>query len=65
MRESIETGNYANGIKRLNALGGSSEGISVYVAYLGANNIQAAADKAGVTAETVSSRLACAGMRQE
>lgn len=65
MRDSLETGNYANGIKRLNGLGGSTEGISVYVAYLGVNDIQAAAAKAGVTAGTVSSRLACAGMRQE
>lgn len=65
MRESLETGNYADGIKRLNGLGGASEGIIVYTAYLETKNIQAAADEAGVTAETVASRLACAGMRQQ
>ena len=64
MRESLETGNYAHGIKRLNGLGGTSEGISVYLAYLEEKDIQAAADKVGVTTETVASRLACAGMRQ-
>ena len=65
MRESLETGNYADGVKRLNGLGGTSEGIIVYTAYLETKNIQAAADKAGVTAETVASRLACAGLRQQ
>ena len=65
MRKSLETGNYADGIKRLKGLGGTSEGISVYTAYLEVKNIQAAAEKAGVTTETVASRLACAGMRQQ
>jgi len=64
MRESLETGNYADGIRRLNGLGGTSEGIRVYTAYLETKNVQAAADEAGVAAKTVASRLACAGMRQ-
>jgi len=63
MRKALETGNYAAGVKRLKGLGGSSEGISVYTAYLETKDIQAAADKAGVTTETVASRLACAGLR--
>lgn len=63
MRESLETGNYADGIQRLDKLGGKSEGVEVYRAYLDTRDIQATADSAGVTVETVSSRLACAGLR--
>ena len=63
MRAALESGNYTYGIQRLDGLNGESEGISVYRAYLDTLDIQATADSAGVTVETVSSRLACAGLR--
>lgn len=63
MRAALESGNYAYGIQRLDGLGGETEGISVYRAYLDTQDIQATADNAGVTVEIVSSRLACAGLR--
>ncbi len=65
MRSALTSGNYAYGIQRLDGLGGESEGISVYRAYLDTQDIQATANSAGVTVETVSSRLACAGFRQQ
>lgn len=63
MRAALESGHYAYGIQRIDGLGGETEGISVYRAYLDTQNIQATADSVGVTVETVSSRLACAGLR--